>query len=181
MRKPILLAFCFAALVGCSGGGKHGIDVANMDRSADPAQDFYRFANGGWLQRTEIPESESRWGIGSELRERNREALHELLTGIAGAQQEADTNAQKVGDFYFTGMDTAHIEALGASPLQPYFDEIAGIRTFDDVLEAVATQQKIGGSALFNVGVEGDLKQSDISAAYAFQGGLGMPDRQRLL
>ncbi len=176
MAKKLLVCLLLVMFAGCSSE-EPGLDLSNMDRSADPAQDFYRFANGAWLDKTPIPESESRWGIGSELRDRNKEALKVLLTQLTSAEHEAGSNAQKVADFYRTGMDSARIEEDGIAHLQPYFDEIAAIRNFDGVLKVVAIQQRLGAGALFQFLVVGDFKQSDINAAYAFQGGLGMPDR----
>lgn len=174
------LSIC-AALLLFSCGKKPGLDLDDMDRSADPAQDFYQFANGGWLEKTPIPESESRWGIGSELRERNQIALHGLLDELAAATHEAGTNAQKVGDFYKTGMDSAKIEEQGLAPIQPYFDKIEAIRNFDDVLKVAAEQHRMGNAPLFTFFVEGDFKDSSLGALYAFQAGLGMPDRDYYL
>ncbi|MFQ5630667.1 MAG: M13 family metallopeptidase, partial [bacterium] len=181
MKKSTLLCICLASLIGFSCGEKHGIDVADMDRSANPAKDFYQFANGGWLERTAIPASESRWSIGPELRDRNKEALHGLLTSLAANSHDDGSNAQKVADFYRTGMDSSKIEQSGATPIQPYFEEIDAIRNFDDVLKVTAKHQKFGSGALYGVLVEADFKNSDVSTVFAFQGGLGMPDRDYYL
>ena len=178
MRKHILW-FIFVSLIGC--GEKHGIDVANMERTVDPAQDFYQFANGNWLKNTPIPESESRWGIFGELQDRNKELLRQLLTRLAAADHPDAKNAQKVGDFYRTGMDSTQIKENRLSPIQPYFEEINAIRTFEDVLRVVASHQGLGSGALFTILVHGDFKDSKINAAYAYQAGLGMPDRDYYL
>jgi len=152
-----------------------------MDMSVDPAQDFYMYANGGWLKNNEIPASESSWGAFSELADRNKENLKALLTELAASDHESGTNAQKVGDFYRTGMDSLAIEEKGISPIQEYLDHIDGIKTVDDVLKTVAEHRKYGAGPLFGVFVDGDFKNSEINAAYAFQGGLGMPDRDYYL
>lgn len=174
----LLLVILFV-LISCE---KHrALDTSYMDLKADPTQDFYEFANGNWLKTATIPTSESRWGIFLELRDRNKEILHDLLSDLAASDHPAGSNAQKVGDFYRTGMDSVQIEEAGITPIQPYFDEIESIRDFDDVLKVAATHQRIGGGSLFNVFVEGDFKNSDVNAVYAFQGGLGMPDRDYYL
>jgi len=177
----IFSLICIALLIGCSSEKKHGIDLANMDQTADPTKDFYQYANGGWVKNNTIPESESRWGVFGELRDINKNALRDLLTKVSASKLEPGTNAQKVRDFYRSGMDSLKIEHNGITPLQSYFDEIAAIRNFDDILKVVSNHQKIGSGALFTFLIEGDFKNSDISAAYAFQGGLGMPDRDYYL
>ncbi len=141
MRKLYLVVLCMLFVFGCTKE-KHGLDMANMDRTADPAQDFYQYVNGGWLAKTEIPESESRWGVFSEIRDLNKRQIRSLLQKVAGSKNEAGTNAQKVGDFYRTGMDSVKIEEAGLTPVQPYFDDIAAIRTFEGVLDVVADHQK---------------------------------------
>jgi len=181
MKKQILVLICIALLISCSNGEKHGIDPANMDLTADPTKDFYQYANGGWVKNNTIPESESRWGVFGELRDANKEALRSLLIKVSATDHEPGTNSQKVGDFYRTGMNSEQIEENGLTPIQSYFDEIDAIRNFDDILKVVSNHQKFGSGALFNILIEGDFKKSDISAAYAMQGGLGMPDRDYYL
>lgn len=180
MRKFYWVVVCMLLAFGCTKE-KHGLDMANMDRAADPAQDFYQYVNGGWLAKTEIPESESRWGVFSEIRDQNKKQIRSLLQEVAHGNHEAGTNAQKVGDFYRTGMDSTKIEETGLAPLQPYLDDIDGIRTFEDVLSVVIGHQKLGSGALFAVFSEGDFKNSEMNTVYAFQSGLGMPDRDYYL
>jgi len=180
--KKYALGLSFLILFALFSCEKHrGIDLSNMDRTADPTQDFYRFVNGNWLDKTSIPESESRWGIFPELRDRNKEILHELLIELADSDHPKGSNAQKVGDFYRTGMDSVQVEQNGLKPIQPYFDEIEAIRNFDDVLKVAATHQRLGAGSLFSIFTEADFKDSNINTVYAFQGGLGMPDRDYYL
>ena len=180
MNKCFWGVLCVFLVFGCASE-KHGLDPANMDRTADPAQDFYQYVNGGWMEKTEIPESESRWGVFSELRDLTKQQIRVLLQEVTRGKHEAGTNAQKVGDFYLTGMDSAKIEENGLTPIQSYFDDIAAIRTYEDVLNSVVSHQKLGSGALFAVFAEGDLKNSEINTVYAFQAGLGMPDRDYYL
>jgi putative endopeptidase len=181
MKKQIFLLVCIAFLIGCSSKEKHGIDLANMDLKADPTKDFYQFANGGWLKNNTIPESESRWGVFGELGDTNKAALKNLLIKVSTSENKPGTNAQKVGDFYRTGMDSIQIEENGLSPIQSYFNEIDAIRNFDDILKVVSVLQKIGSGALFSILIEGDFENSNNTALYALQGGLGMPDRDYYL
>jgi putative endopeptidase len=114
-----------------------GVVVANMDRSVKPGDDFYRYANGGWLKRTEIP-PDRRYidpnGLdfdGSNDLTRNR--IASLIEEAAKANAPAGSNASKIADFYHSYMDEASIEAKGLAPLHPYLDAIAAIRDKRDL------------------------------------------------
>ena len=181
MNRILVAALGLVVLIGCAPKEHHGIDPDFMDPSINPAKDFYHFADGGWLKKNEIPASESSWGIFSELADRNKQNLHTLLMDLAASHHEAGTNAQKVGDFYSTGMDSATIEQQGLTPVRSYLDEIDAIKTVSDVLKNCVEQQKRGGGPLFSLSVDADFKESSVNAAYAFQGGLGLPDRDYYL
>ncbi len=181
MKKIISSFICIALLMCYCSKEKHGIDLANMDLSADPTQDFYQYANGGWMNNNTIPESESRWGVFNEMGDANKEALRDLLTEASGSEHDSGTIAQKVGDFYRTGMNLEQIEENGLNPLKPYFDEIDAIRNLNDILNVVSNHQKIGCAPLFVLFTDGDFMNSDMNAAYVYQAGLGMPDRDYYL
>jgi putative endopeptidase len=181
MNRYLSASLVLVCLIGCAPKERHGINTAFMDISVDPAKEFYNFANGGWLKKNEIPASEGSWGTFSELADRNKHNLHTLLTELAASHHEAGTNAQKVGDFFFTGMDSATIELQGLTPVKPYLDEIDAITTVADVLKNSVQQQRRGGGPLFSLEVLADFKESAVNAAYAGQGGLGLPDRDYYL
>ena len=181
MRKLILSFVSISLLVSYCSKERYGINLANMDLSADPSQDFYQYANGGWLKNNTIPESESRWGVFNEIRDANKEALRGILTEVSKSDHDPGSIAQKVSDFYLTGMNLEQIEEKGLSPLKPYFDEIDAIRNSDDVLNVVLNQQRIGCEPLFTLSVEGDFKNSEMNTAHVDQAGLGMPDRDYYL
>src|SRR3990172_4609261 len=181
MSRRFLISVTLLFLLACAKRENHGINAGNMDTVVDPAMDFYMYANGGWLKRNEIPASESSWGTFLELADHNKENLRTLLDALAASDHETGTNAQKVGDFYRTGMDSATIEQQGITPIKAYLEEIDAIKTSDDVLKNIVNQQKHGASPLFGFFVDGDFKNSAVNAAYAFQGGLGLPDRDYYL
>jgi putative endopeptidase len=181
MKKYLFLFSCIILLLFSCSKEKHGIDPADMDLTADPTQDFYQYANGGWVKNNTIPESESRWDVFQELRDANKKALKDLLTEVSASDHEPGTIAQKVGDFYRSGMDLEQVEASGLSSLQSYFDDINAIDDIEGVLKVVNDQQKIGSGALFTIFVEADFKNSDMNTVYTFQAGLGMPDRDYYL
>src|SRR6266852_8378902 len=107
-------------LVLCCGTvfAQKPIDPVNFDTSVKPSDDFYQYVNGGWLAKNPIPADQSRWGSFSILQETNLAVLHGIVDdAVVKTDAPKGSIAQKVGDFYFSGMDSASIEAKGASPL----------------------------------------------------------------
>ena len=108
---------------------KPGIDPANMDLSVKPCEDFYAYANGGWLKSHALPADKARYGAMEELSERNRAILAKILTETSAKTTWAKGSIQqKVGDFYASGMDEATIEKRGLSPLKPVLATIEGLK-----------------------------------------------------
>jgi putative endopeptidase len=155
------------------------LDPKNMDTSTKPGDDFFRYANGAWIKRTEIPPEYSRWGAFNELIERNNDALHTIAEKTSKTHVDAKLapEAQKVGDYYASGMDEKMIEAMRTKPLQDEFNRIDTIKDRKDVLAEIAHLHSIGVNTFFNFGAGQDAKDSTHDIAQAVQGGLGMPDR----
>jgi len=152
------------------------IDPSNMDPSVKPADDFFLYANGGWIKRTEIPPEYSRWGSFNQLIEHNNDALHAIAEKAAKAKS-GDVDGKKVGDYYASGMDEKTIEAMRTKPLQDELGKIDMLKDRQDVLKEIAHLHTIGVNAFFNFGSGQDDKDSTREIAQAVQGGLGMPDR----
>src|SRR5687768_18619475 len=110
-----------------------GFDTKRMDTSAEACTDFFQFANGTWLKTTEVPASESRWGSFNILANNNNTMLKEVLETASKKRAAPGSDSQLIGDFYASCMDEASIERSGLKPLAPYLDQIAGIKTADDV------------------------------------------------
>src|SRR5438093_7647650 len=152
------------------------IDPSNMDPSVKPADDFFLYANGGWIKRTEIPPEYSRWGSFNQLIEHNNDALHAIAEKAAKAKSN-EADAKKVGDYYASGMDEKTIEAMRTKPLQEELAKIDNMKDRQDVLKEIGHLHLIGVNAFFNFGSGQDDKDSTREIAQAVQGGLGMPDR----
>jgi len=152
------------------------IDPSNMDPSVKPADDFFLYANGGWIKRTEIPPEYSRWGSFNQLIEHNNDALHAIAEKAAKAKSN-EADAKKVGDYYASGMDEKTIEAMRTKPLQDELAKIDNMKDRQDVLKEIGHLHLIGVNAFFNFGSGQDDKDSTREIAQAVQGGLGMPDR----
>ena len=155
------------------------LDPQNMDTSVKPQDDFFMYADGGWIKRTEIPPEYSRWGGFNELIERNNDALHIIAEEAINTHVDPRfaPEVQKVGDYYASGMDEKTIEAVRTKPLEDEFKSIDAIKDRNDLLKEIAHLHTIGVDALFDFSSGQDAKDSTREIAQAVQGGLGMPDR----
>jgi putative endopeptidase len=152
-----------------------GIDLAAMDRSADPCSDFYQFACGGWLAKHPIPPDRGRYGRFEELQDRNYEILKSILEDAAKPDNSADW--RKIGDYYSSCMDEAAIESKRLEPLEPELERVAAIKTKNDLPAVVGHLQTIGVVPFFSVGARPDFKDASQVIATFDIGALGLPDR----
>src|SRR5205807_6683762 len=106
-----------------------GFDVNAIDKSAAPCQNFYQYACGNWLKDNPIPADKSSYGRFTELFERNRAVLHQILEDASKADAKRTPVEQKIGDYYSACMDTKDIDAKGLAPIQPELDRINGMKT----------------------------------------------------
>ncbi len=155
------------------------LDPGNFDTSVKPSDDFYTYANGGWLKANPIPPDQSRWGSFNELIEKNNDALHEVAEKAAKAAtgENVPVDTQKVANYYASGMDEAAIDAAKATPLADEMKRIEAIKDRQSVLDEIAHLHSLGITSLFGFTSGQDDKNSTMVISQAFQGGLGLPDR----
>ena len=149
----------------------------NIDTAINPASDFFLYANGSWIKRNPIPADQSRWSVGSLI---NLDIYNRLRTINEKAVTEnvvPGSITQKIGDFWFSGMDSAGIEKEGLDPLKPELTKIEKVTSLDEFLRVAAELGKSGVDALMGGGIYQDEKKSDRMALHLLQGGLGMPNR----
>src|SRR5687767_5966265 len=160
---------------------KSGLELGGFDRSVRPQDDLFRFANGQWLKTTEIPPDRSNFGTFEALDARAEEDVRRIAAEAAAVQAAPGTDTQRIGDFYKSFMDTATLEKLGATPLQPELARIAKIRTPSDVVRHIGYSQRIGVNHPLRYFVGQDARDSSSYLAGVTQSGLTMPDRDYYL
>ncbi|MEM6997106.1 MAG: M13 family metallopeptidase N-terminal domain-containing protein, partial [Myxococcota bacterium] len=153
---------------------------AVMDEQADPCVDFFRYACGQWLDETEIPGHESRYGRFNALREHNQDALHQILEA-AVAEPNPDADTARLAAFYGACMDLPAVEARGMAGLTERLSQLEAIKDADSLMAAVGQLHRDGVQVLFDFGVSSDYDQPDINIVHLSQGGLGLPDRDYYL
>jgi putative endopeptidase len=168
----VFLSVCSSALAQTAA-----FDVTRMDDSVEACTDFFQYANGNWVKKTEIPAAYSRWGSFNILGENNNNALKEILDANQKMKAAPGSNEQLIGDFYAACMDEAAIEQAGVKPLNPYFKDIDKIKNTKDLQRQIAAMHAVGIPALFGFGAGPDAKNSSINIANTSQGGLSLPDR----
>ena len=149
-----------------------------MDTTVDPGVDFFKYATGTWMKENPIPPSERRWGLANLVNEETYSRLKNILKEAASTKSQRGSAKQKIGDFYFSGMDTVDIEKQGILPLKQELDKINSIKTKKDLFETAALLKREGVNVMFGLFVDQDQKNSDKMALYLWQGGLGLPNRE---
>jgi putative endopeptidase len=169
----------------------HGIAVANIDRSVRPGDDFYQYANGEWIKRTEIPADRAGVGVFSALSDLSNKRTAGLIEEIAKSNPPAGSATRKVADLYNSYMNEDAIEQKGLSPLRPHLEAVAAIRDRRELSRALGESLRADVDALnntnfhtanlFGLWVAPGFNNSEHYAAYLLQGGLQLPDREYYL
>lgn len=162
---------------------KFVLNTANIDSTVRPQDDFFKFVNGGWINKTKIPDDQGRWGAFNELHEFNNDAVLAVLTKAAGdtALYPIGSDQRKAADFYSVGMDSLLAEKAGSSPLTPYLGKITSIPDKKQIPDYLAEDVFTGGGAFFEVSAFPDLRNSKKTSFYVSSGGIGLPERDYYL
>jgi putative endopeptidase len=180
MRKSLWIFPVFLFFISCQTAEKKEAPdflTENIDTTIRPTDDFFLYANGGWLKKNPIPADHSGWGIGYLVQEDIYRRLRTINEKADSDHATQGTIAQKIGDFWFSGMDSVGIEKQGIEPLLPELQKVEKIANRQEFLRVTAELGKIGVDALMDGGIEQDEKHSDRMALHLSQGGLGMPNR----
>lgn len=174
-----------------SAPDNHGIVIANMDRSVKPGDNFFEYANGDWIKRTEIPPDRASVGVFLALRDQSDKRTLSLIEDAAKANAAAGSETRKIGDLYNSFMNEQAIEAAGLGPLKPHLDAIAAIKDKRELAQALGETLRADVDALnntnfhtqnlFGLWVAPDFNDATHYTAYLLQGGLTLPDREYYL
>nr|WP_255783997.1 M13-type metalloendopeptidase [Lysobacter chinensis] len=150
--------------------------ASDLDTSKDACTDFGGYVNGKWLAANEIPGDRTSWGAFEMLAERSLAVQRQIAE--QAARDTGATGVEKiVGDFWATGMDADKINAQGIEPISATLTEIDALDSQEKVAEFLRSSAAKGQFYVFGFGPEADFKDSSMNIAYAFQGGLGLPDK----
>jgi predicted metalloendopeptidase len=178
----LAVAGAAAALVSAQSALKSGLDPSGFDKSVRPQDDLFRYVNGTWLTKTEIPADRPVYGTFVQLDEKAEADLYALIEELAGDRnKKPGSTAQQVGDFYASFTNEAKLHALGADPLKPHFAEIDRIKTTTEFAELVGRLSVIGLPGPIGGFIEADAGDPTKVALYLGQGGTALPDRDYYL
>jgi endothelin-converting enzyme/putative endopeptidase len=178
MLQRFAVFLCLIGVCLCQQASRSGIDRASFDTSCKPCEDFWRYANGGWMDKNPIPARFPSWGPASVLAEKTRADLREILeTAAKDTAADAGSNRRKVGDLYSTCLDTQAIDALGTKPLQPYLDRVAAVSSVKELAAALIAAQEVAAIGPYGLFPLGDLKNAEEVILYIDSSGLSLPDR----
>jgi len=157
-------------------------DIADMDSSHKPCENFYGYAIGNWQKENPVPSTESRWMSFNILHEENKKKLQTILEETAALKKPAKgTDEQLIRDFYLSAMDTVAAAELGLTPIQHLFDLINSIEDIGEMSSVLGKLRPMGIGGPIGIGVGVDRKNSDAHMVSASQTGLGLPDRSYYL
>ncbi|HET7503729.1 MAG TPA: M13 family metallopeptidase [Kofleriaceae bacterium] len=157
-----------------------GVDPTWMDRSADPCDDFYRFACGAFLDHAEIPADLASWRPATQVRKSNEDFLHETLERARTAP-DSDPVLGRLGAYYGSCMDEPAIEQAGVAPVKPLLDAVDAIRDARTLDQAIFALHRAGVRPYFGLYAIQDLRNSQRTIAWLDQSGLGLPEREYYL
>ena len=158
-----------------------GLLLENMDKAVKPGDDFQMYVNGKWIKETEIPSDKSSYGIGALLNDKSQEDVKKIIEFAASSENKDGSDEQKVGGLYASYMNMEARNSKGSSPLQPELEKVESISNHTELAKYFAYANKLGYESPFGTFVYSDLKNPVMHALYAWQGGLGLPDREYYL
>ena len=179
MKKLLVFLLPLVMLAACQPKGEKvpAIDLTDMDLTVSPGDDFYQYANGGWMAKNPLKPEYASFGSFDALRENNVTRLNDLFAEMAEMSPEPGTIDQKIVDLYKQGLDSVRLNAEGGQPLKKYLDQLYAVSDKAGLAAELADENKYGEGGFFSVGVQADLMDSQVQILYLGQGGLGMGDR----
>lgn len=154
-----------------------GLNLQDYDRSVRPQDDLFMFVNGSWYESVEIPSDRPRFGAFDLLAQENERRMRTIIETAAAQSAEFGSNNQKIGDYYSSYMDEAHIEALGMKPVEGMLAQIKAVKNHEELTLLMAKLSRNGVTIPFGFYAYADAKNPEFNTLYLGQSGLGLPDR----
>ncbi len=183
MKKFFMIMASALAVAACSTKQAEvpAIDLANLDTTVSPAEDFYQYTTGGWQKNNPLKPEYARYGSFDALRNLSQERLNDLFKNMSSMKTEPGSSEEKIVTLYKQGLDSVKLNADGGAPVKKYIDLLYSVSDKAQFVQAVAVMHDAGLSPFFGAGVGADLTNSDIQIAYLGQSGLGIGDRDYYL
>src|SRR6056297_1390623 len=179
----VLATISIISLQNCQKVQKEekNLNVEYINENIDPGNNFYKYANDGWMKAYPIPDDESRFGSFDLLGKETKKKVRKILEEFSRGDYEKGSIEQKIGDFYKLGMNTEQIEKQGIKPLEAEIERIKSIENKQDLQGQIANFHKHNIGSTFRIGASADAKNSEMVIAQLAQGGMGMSDRDYYL
>ena len=177
MKRLIPLMMIASTPLASMAQGQAGIKVANLDKSVNPAEDFYQFATGGWQKNNPLPAAFSRFGSFDQLQENNNKRINGILANLLKKSYKHGTDEQKLSDLYKLAMDSTRRNSEGVAPLKPLLDEMENAKTEDALYALQLKYADFGYGLPFSYGFTTDEKNAKENILFVYQGGLTLGQR----
>ena len=188
MKKLFYLSavVCLLTTIGCKDKKKQteeymvtekGLDISNLDTTAVPGVDFFRYATGGWTTANPIPDEYARYGSFDKLRENNQKQIKDLIEELGKAEHKTGSPAQKIGDLYQVGMDSVKLNSDGAAPIMDQLAEINAAKTAADIIKLSGELRHYTTAPFVGFYIGADDKNSSMNIGHLYQGGLGLGEK----
>jgi len=186
MKKQsyLLLLFFVMITLSCNKTKKasvDGITLTNMDTTVTPGNDFYQYADGGWIKSHPLKPEYSRYGTFDELAEKSQQRVKDLINEVSQKTNAQGSVAQKISDLYLVAMDSDRLNKEGASPVQPYLEKVKAFSNKSQLTPLLAELFRDGFSPFFRHSVDADDRNSSMNILHINQGGFRMGDRDYYL
>lgn len=179
------MALSLALVSACSGGSSAekvpAISLSDMDTTVSPGENFYLYANGGWMKANPLGAEYARYGTFDVLQQNNVKRLNDLFASMASMKTAPGSTDRKIADLYTQGLDSVRLNSEGAAPLKKYLEEIFAAKDKQELITVIASLHSVGEDGFFGSGVDADLMDSNTQVLYMGQGGLGIGDRDYYL
>ncbi len=182
MFKLTTIVFAATFFIACNNKqqspSKPDILASSIDSTVNPADDFFDYANGGWIKKNPIPSDESAWGLFQVIPDETLKRLRDINEDVSKTSHADGTAEQKIGDFWKAANDSAKLEQQGIQPLQPYLAKINSIKDAASLQSTMAELNVMGVDGAIGFSVGQDAKNSTLEALQLWQTGLGLPERE---